>query len=131
MTKLSKSRPTQYFIRRNGGPWSAPLTLGLQPETTVIDVLPLDPAAQQLLVLTDREGFRSSDDGGATWRDLNHGEAAFRNAERMSVVVAGTPASIYVLVNQDDVQQPNPLYRHKRRTGFERLRTGLAEQLQK
>jgi len=131
MTKLSKSRPTQYFIRRNGGQWSSPLTLGLQPETTVIDVLPLDPAAQHVLVLTDREGLRSSDDAGATWRELNHGEAAFRNGGRMSVVVAGTPASIYVLVNQDDVQQPNPLYRHKHRTWFERLRAGLAEQLQK
>jgi hypothetical protein len=130
MTRLYKSRPTEYRIRRNAGQWSSPLALGLQPQTAIIDVWPLDPAAQQLLVLTDQEGFRSSDDGGATWRELNHGEAAFRNGQRLSVVVAGIPASIHVLVDHNDVQQPNPLYRHKRRSWVERLRTGLAERLQ-
>jgi hypothetical protein len=89
----------------------------------------LDPAGRQLVALTDREGFRSSEDGGATWQEFNHGEVAFRNGERVSVVVAGTPAAIYVLVDQKDVQQANALYRHKRRTWLERLRMGLAEQL--
>jgi TIR domain-containing protein len=131
MTRLYKNRATRYFIRRAGGQWTSPQTLALQPETTIVDVLPLDAAAQRLLLLTDREGFRSSDDAGATWRELNHGEAAFRNAERLSVVVAGAPASIYVMLNRNDVQQPNPLYRHKHRTWFERLRIGLAQQLQK
>ena len=129
MTRLYKNRPTQYFIRRAGGQWSSPLQLGLQPETSVLDVLTLDPAAQRLVVLTDGEGFRSSDDGGTTWREFNHGEVAFRNGQRVSTVVAGTPAAIYALVDQNDVQQANSLYRHKRRTWFERLRIGLSEQL--
>ena len=72
MTRLYKDLPTQYFIRRTGGQWSVPLQLGLQPETSVIDVMALDSAAQQLLLLTDREGFRASDDGGASWREFNH-----------------------------------------------------------
>jgi hypothetical protein len=129
MTRLYKDRATRYFIRSNGGQWSSPQALGLQPQTVIIDVLPLDAAAKQLLVLTDREGFRASDDAGATWRELNHGEAAFRNGQRIRTVVAGTPASIYVLVDQNDVQQPNPLYRHKQRTWLERLRIGLADRL--
>ena len=129
MTRLYKSRPAQYFIRRNGSEWSSPPGLDLQPETSIIDVVTLDPAARHLVALTDREGFRSSDDGGATWREFNHGEIAFRNGERVSVVVAGTPAAIYVLVDQGDVQQANGLYRHQRRTWLERLRVGLAEQL--
>ena len=129
MARLYKDQPTQYFIRRAGGQWSTPLELQLQPETSIIDVMTLDSAAQKLLLLTDREGFRSSDDAGASWREFNHGEVAFRNGQRVSVVVAGTPAAIYVLVDQDDVQQANTLYRHKRRTWFERLRIGLSEQL--
>ena len=129
MTRLYKNRPARYFIRRNGGEWSSPPGLALLPETSIIDVVMLDPAGRQLVALTDREGFRSSEDGGATWQEFNHGEVAFRNGERVSVVVAGTPAAIYVLVDQKDVQQANALYRHKRRTWLERLRMGLAEQL--
>ena len=40
----------------------------------------------EAVVLTDQEGFRSSDDAGASWRELNHGEVAFRNGQRISAV---------------------------------------------
>ncbi len=76
---LDPSGPQDYFKSEDGGRTWSPLPLGLLDTPAVIGVDPNDPA--QVFV---GGGFRvmKSDDGGATWRQINRfGQAGHRPAQ--------------------------------------------------
>jgi hypothetical protein len=107
-------------------PWRR-IDLPLQAELTrVVDVLPLDDTGTRALLLTDREGFFRTTDGGATWHDANFNEPRLRNGEKVRTVTAGPAVYALAVLHTGPGEDPNPLFRLKRRNWLERWRAGLA-----
>jgi hypothetical protein len=128
-TRIEEHQKTRYFLHRRAAGWSSLPGLTLPPGTAVIDLFALDASASRILVLTDRHGFHLTEDNGTTWRDFNHSVASLLNGTLVHAVVAGTPPSIYALVDQGDAKLANPLFRYVRRGWNERLRIGLVQVL--
>ena len=128
-TGIEEHQQTRYFLQRRAAGWSSLPGLTLPPGTTVIDLFALDAGASRILVLTDRHGFRLTEDTGITWRDFNHNVAGLLNGTLVHTVVAGTSPSIYALVDQGDAKLANPLFRYVRRGRNERLRIGIVQVL--
>jgi hypothetical protein len=99
--------------------WRPSTGLDIDPATDTIDAFVIEEETPSMLVLTDREGFFLSRDGGANWEDFNHGEAALLNGSRLRPVVTGKPEGIYVLsLNTDGetAEGNNELLRYVRRS---------------
>lgn len=121
---------TRYFLRRQGQTWQPLSARLLKPGTVILDLFALDAGGRTLLVLTDAQGFQLTEDGGASWRDFNHGEAALLDGARVRAVAVGTPPSLYALVDRGSTNLSNPLFRHMRHSWADRLRIGLLGLLQ-
>jgi hypothetical protein len=122
------------LFRRPGAvdwqPIAPPLT---RLDSTPFDIVPLDDRAARLLLVFSGEGLVYSDDSGSTWQDFNLRERRLATDGDVKVIPAGTPASIYVLVDNDlesDGSRDNHLLRLDTRSWRGRLRIALLNLLQ-
>lgn len=91
----------------------------------IVDIWPTDTTGESALLLTSKEGFFWTNDGGVNWEPANFGESGFMDGARVKALVAGREIYAYI----DRGHKDNPLFRLKGRSVFERLRVGIRKVL--
>jgi hypothetical protein len=98
----------------------------------IVDIHALDANGAAFLLLTDRDGFYRSLDGGKTWTNFNHGEPRLLQGSKVKPICIGAVSAIYALV--DDYGESrnsggNSLFRYRKRGSMQRLKIALIQLL--
>jgi hypothetical protein len=94
----------------------------------IIDLLMLDAAGKNFMILTNNKGYFRTFDAGKTWTQSNYGEISFQGGAGVKTLV--TPSSkIYAFAdrNVSATEGPNTLFVLEERNWFQRLRIGFAQ----
>jgi hypothetical protein len=127
--EISEEKTPCYFYKiANSSPWKELKLPELLRNSFIIDLVMLDAAGKNFMILTNNKGYFRTFDGGKTWKESNYGEISFQDGVRVKTLV--TPSSkVYAFVdrNVSANEGANTLFVLEERNWFQRLRIGFAQ----
>jgi hypothetical protein len=118
------------WVLRIGGiqEWKV-LTFPSLKDDDIRGVWSLEKGGRSALLLTARQGFYRTHDGGLSWEEANYGDTSFNSGTKVKPIVINDAASTFALVDRSTAEDDgeNPLFRLRHRNWLQRWSVGFAE----